>query len=132
MNTFECMCSLNCIIRPPSDLTVLSNSHERMGINVEAFLLRAVYVKVATSHARICISTASHMKTHVSLLQVTGFISLVTSQIYLQKVRLVTLGSLLGLFYLRRSYFNVPNQIAAYPITRAAHWYPSACEDANW
>ena len=34
--------------------------------------------------------------------------SLVTSQIYLRKVRLVTLGSILGLFYLRRSYLNVP------------------------
>ena len=34
--------------------------------------------------------------------------SLVTSRIYLQKVRLVTLGSILGLFYLRRSYLNVP------------------------
>ena len=35
-------------------------------------------------------------------------VSLVTSRIYLRKVRLVTLGSILGLFYLRRSYLNVP------------------------
>ena len=38
----------------------------------------------------------------------------------LRKIRLVTLGSILGLFYLRRSYLTVSNQIAACPITGAA------------
>ena len=50
----------------------------------------------------------------------------------LRKVRLVMLDSILGLFYLRRSYLTVPNQIAACPITGAANWHASACGDANW
>ena len=50
----------------------------------------------------------------------------------LRKICLVTLGSILGLFYLRWSYLTVPNQIAACPITGAAHWCASTCGDANW
>ena len=50
----------------------------------------------------------------------------------LRKIRLVTLGLILGLFYLRRSYLTVSNQIAACPITGVANWHPSACGDATW
>ena len=50
----------------------------------------------------------------------------------LWKVRLVMLGLILGLLYLRRSYLDMPNQIAVCPIPGVAHWYPSACGDANW
>ena len=37
-----------------------------------------------------------------------------------------------GAFLLTAELFERANQIVACPITRAAHWRTSACEDANW
>ena len=37
-----------------------------------------------------------------------------------------------GAFLLTTELFECANQIAACPITGAAHWCPTACGDANW
>ena len=55
--------------------------------------------------------------------------SLVTSRIYLRKVRLVKKGWIL---VISTELFERSNQVVACPITLAAHMRPSACVGANW